>query len=317
LGSAFEYARAGRTTQPDQQAGTVHHISIIGFGEAAQAFVNGWRGQDTTLAVQAFDVKTLGCAEVAQGKVQDYRRCHVKGVASLGDLMETADIAFSLVTADQALRVAKDAAEHITPGAFFFDGNSCAPDTKRQNAELIEAKGGHYIDMAIMAPVHPRLHKTPILISGAEAERALDILTGLGMEARIEAGPVGRASSIKMIRSIMVKGMEALMAEAMLAGRRAGVEDVVLDSLEKSWPGFDWCAHTAYNLERMMMHGERRAAEMREVVKTIDDLDLASDMSQATVEWQQVIGDLGLDAGADELGARLDRVLGGLEKGKT
>jgi 3-hydroxyisobutyrate dehydrogenase-like beta-hydroxyacid dehydrogenase len=295
----------------------VYHISTIGFGEAAQAFVKGWRAAHVASDVQAFDIKTQGSEDVAQSKARDYRKCHVTGLANLGELVKPARILFSLVTADQAMAIAQETATHITPGTFYFDGNSCAPDTKRQNADVIEAAGGHYIDMAIMAPVHPKLHKTPILMSGAKAEQALEILTGLGMEVQIEPGPVGRASAIKMIRSIMVKGMEALMAEAMLAGRRAGVEDVVLASLEKSWPGFDWRARTTYNLERMMVHGDRRAAEMREVVKTVDDLGLPSDMAQATVKWQQAIGERALAAGPDDLAARLDMVLNGLEKGKT
>jgi 3-hydroxyisobutyrate dehydrogenase-like beta-hydroxyacid dehydrogenase len=306
----------------NQDSGTTSNdrkpLSLIGFGEAAQAFVKGWRRDGFGGVISAYDLKTDGDDHVARMDIlADYKTFDVFQRDSVTEVFEYANIAFSLVTADQAESVALEATKTLSPGTFYFDGNSCAPDTKRQNADVIEAAGGHYIDMAIMAPVHPKLHKTPILISGAKADQALEILTGLGMEARIEPGPVGRASAIKMTRSIMVKGMEALMAEAMLAGRRAGVEDVVLASLEKSWPGFDWRARAAYNLERMMVHGDRRAAEMREVVKTIDDLGLPSNMARATVEWQRAIGAMALAAGPDDLAARLDMVLNGLEKGKT
>ncbi len=112
-----------------------------------------------------------------------------------------------------------------------------------------------------MAPVHPKRHETPILLSGPEAEAALPVLTSLGMLPRVTGVRVGEASSIKMLRSVMIKGLEALTAEAMLAARKAGVEGAVIASLQASDPGIDWEKRSAYNLERMMVHGERRAAK--------------------------------------------------------
>ena len=138
------------------------------------------------------------------------------------------------------------------------------------------------------------------------------------MSVKVEEGDVGRASSIKMIRSVMVKGIEALVAECVLAGRRAGVDDVVLASLEQSHPGFGWTDRTAYNLERMMQHGQRRAAEMREVAQTANDLGLNNGMSGAIADWQQMIGDLALDPGEDSYETRADAILSALNpKGRT
>jgi 3-hydroxyisobutyrate dehydrogenase-like beta-hydroxyacid dehydrogenase len=112
-----------------------------------------------------------------------------------------------------------------------------------------------------------------------------------------------------MLRSVMVKGMEALMAECFLAARRAGVEDKVLASLSGSFPEIDWPLRGAYNLERMIVHGRRRAAEMREVALTVEALGLPANMVHACVEWQEKIGQTGADSGEDVLETRLEAVL--------
>jgi 3-hydroxyisobutyrate dehydrogenase-like beta-hydroxyacid dehydrogenase len=169
----------------------------------------------------------------------------------------------------------------------------------------------------VMAPVHPRLHRTPLLISGPHAERAAAALAALGMSAKVHDGPVGAASSVKMIRSIMMKGLEALVCECVLAGRKAGVIETVLDSLDDTYPGFDWKTKSAYMLERVMTHGLRRAAEMREVALTVDLLGLKGEMSRACVVWQRRIGELGLRveaAEADDYGAFADRILAKLDR---
>jgi 3-hydroxyisobutyrate dehydrogenase-like beta-hydroxyacid dehydrogenase len=294
-----------------------HKVAFIGFGEAASAFVKGWnKGPSET--VIAYDIKTDHDSEaVRNGKWSDYEQAGVVGCTSLRDVLKSADVIFSLVTADQAAGVARDAAELIKKDAFFFDCNSCAPGTKSKSAVLIETAGARYVDVAVMAPVYPKLHHTPVSLSGPHVDGAKVIFDAMDMKASIVEGDVGAASSIKMIRSIMMKGMEALFAECVLAGRKAGVEDVVLDSLDKTYPGFDFKEKAAYMLERSMTHGIRRAAEMREVAITVDDLGLQGDMARATVEWQQRIGDLQVKAEDGETyQERADRLLAALTQQK-
>lgn len=272
-------------------------IAIIGFGEAGQAFVEGW-GSKCEFDVCAFDIKT----DTSKGdsKWQEYKSAGVTGCATIAEALDGADAAISLVTADQAHVAAKNAADHMKSGAFFFDGNSCAPETKKKSAQAINKAGGRYIDMAIVAPVHPALHRVPVLLSGEYVEAAQDLVTKLDLSAKHMEGPVGTASAIKMTRSIMMKGLEALMVECVLAGRKAGVEDIVLESLEATYPGFGWKDKAAYMFERVLTHGIRRAAEMREVAITVDDLDLNGAMAHATVDWHQRLGDLGLDTSGYE-----------------
>lgn len=288
-------------------------VAFIGFGEAAGAFRAGWRDAGLTPSVAAFDIKTAASnPAICNQKWNDYAAANVTGGETPGAALDGATIILSLVTADQALNAARAAADCIPAGALYCDGNSCAPGTKTQAAHLIEAAGGRYVDMAVMAPVYPKRHHTPLLLAGPHADDALAALTALDMKAKVAGPVVGAASSIKMIRSIMMKGMEALFLECVLAGRKAGVDDVVLSSLDVTYPGFDFKAKAAYMQERVMTHGIRRAAEMREVARTVDDLGLGGTMARATVDWQQRVGDLKLDAkaiGADDYGALADAIL--------
>jgi 3-hydroxyisobutyrate dehydrogenase-like beta-hydroxyacid dehydrogenase len=258
--------------------------------------------------VKAFDVKT-GASATRDAMRAAYDAHGVRGGETLEDALEGATAVFSVVTADRALEAAEAAAAHIGQGCFWFDCNSCAPDTKRRAAEVIEAAGGRYVDVAVMAPVHPKRHHVPLLVSGPHADHAMDLLARLDMKPRFAGDAVGRASSIKMLRSVMIKGMEALTAECFLAARRAGVEDEVIGSLEASDPDIAWRERGAYTLERMMVHGARRASELREVTVTVRDLGLGGEMSAATAIWEDRIAALGVDPGEDDLMPRLDHLL--------
>jgi 3-hydroxyisobutyrate dehydrogenase-like beta-hydroxyacid dehydrogenase len=289
-------------------------IAFLGFGEAAHAFLEGWRtNSDFTARICAYDIKADSPdSQVRTAKRADYAAAKVLGASTAAEAVTGAEAVFSVVTADQAHEAAMAALSGLAKGALFFDCDSCAPQTKLRTSQDVEAAGGRYVDVAVMAPVHPRLHQTPLLISGPHVEAAAAVLAALAMSAKIHDGPVGAASAVKMIRSIMMKGLEALVCECVLAGRRAGVIETVLDSLDETYPGFDWKKRSAYMLERVMTHGVRRAAEMREVALTVDLLGLKGEMSRASVGWEEAIGELGLRANqaeAADYAVLADRIL--------
>jgi 3-hydroxyisobutyrate dehydrogenase-like beta-hydroxyacid dehydrogenase len=293
-------------------------IAFLGFGEAAQAFLEGWRTQPHFAThVTAYDLKTDSAdPQVRDAKSDDYFAACVEGAATAPDALADAPLVFSLVTADQAEAAALAALPGLAGDAFFFDCNSCAPQTKARSASRVEAAGGRYVDVAVMSPVHPRLHRAPLLISGPHAEAAAAALRSLDMAPKIHQGPVGSSSAIKMIRSVMIKGLEALACECALAGRAAGVDAVVLASLEETFPGFGWKTRVAYMMERVTTHGVRRAAEMREVALTVDQLGLDGAMSRGAVAWQQRIGELGLraaDGDSSDYRDLADRILSALD----
>jgi 3-hydroxyisobutyrate dehydrogenase-like beta-hydroxyacid dehydrogenase len=298
------------------QAGA-QRIAFLGFGEAAQAFLTGWRTQPAFAArVVAYDVKTDSPdPSVRDAKRADYAAAGVADGGNAPAALAGAALVFSLVTADQAEAAALAALPGLAGGAFFFDCNSCAPQTKARSASQVEAAGARYVDIAVMSPVHPRLHRSPLLISGPHADAAAAALRSLDMTPKIHEGPVGSSSAIKMIRSVMIKGLEALACECALAGRAAGVDAVVLASLDETFPGFDWKKRVAYMMERVTTHGVRRAAEMREVALTVDWLGLDGAMSRGAVAWQQRIGALGLraaDGDSSDYRDLADRILSAL-----
>ncbi|MFN7103054.1 MAG: DUF1932 domain-containing protein [Pseudorhizobium sp.] len=283
-------------------------IVFVGFGEAGHAIASGW-SRSRLKTVRAYDV---ALAEEGDGRQAVLARCSdagVEAVASLQQALDGASVIFCLVTADQALEAARTASPHLQQGALWLDCNSCAPQTKARAALVIEAVGGRYVDVAVMAPVYPKRHQVPLLLSGPHAQEAAGLIEQLEMRPTITGKNVGDASSVKMLRSVMIKGLEALTAECLLGARRAGVEEAVLASLQASDPGIDWRARGAYNLERMMVHGARRAAEVEEVCATLQELGIPDWMSRGTVEWQRTVSALDLEPGKDDLAKRSDIIL--------
>jgi 3-hydroxyisobutyrate dehydrogenase-like beta-hydroxyacid dehydrogenase len=261
-----------------------HEPALIGYGEAGSTFALA--GQ-WSAGARTYDILEDRRTVAAQAGI---RACDTAAAA-----MDGCGLVLSMVTADQALAAAKEAGRHIKTGAIFCDLNSVSPETKRQAATAVEQSGGHYVDVAIMSPVNPARLNVPLLLSGAAAPEAERALSGLGFtNCRVVGPQVGQASAVKMIRSVIVKGMEALTAEAMLAADAAGVMDEVLASLDLSEKSRPWADRADYNLDRMMVHGTRRAAEMEEVCATLESLGVEPLLSRGTVERQRQIGSLRL-----------------------
>lgn len=254
-----------------------HRLALIGFGEAGSTFARaaGWGGD-----ALAFDI--------APDRAAIMRECGVNAASSAGVKLASAPLVLSLVTADAAEQVARDYAPFLAPNALFCDMNSVAPETKRAAALAVEAAGGRYVDVAVLAPVDPTRLAVPLLLAGPAADEAEALLRSAGFtNTRTVGEEVGRASAIKMIRSVMVKGIEALTAEMMLAADAAGVVDEVLASLDASEKARPWAERAAYNLERMTTHGLRRAAEMEESAKTLSALGVEPIMTAGTVRRQR------------------------------
>jgi 3-hydroxyisobutyrate dehydrogenase-like beta-hydroxyacid dehydrogenase len=141
----------------------MERVSVIGFGEAGAALASrGWRGYD----------RKTDFARLRNAKLADFADVGVEACSSAADALERADAVLSLVTADQALAAAENGGHSLPPGVLWFDMNSVAPDTKRAAAQFVEAGGGRYVDVAVMAPVHPKRRAVPLLVSGQHAATA-------------------------------------------------------------------------------------------------------------------------------------------------
>ena len=277
------------------------NICFIGFGEAGEALSGGFRSQSPV----AWDVKLLSDGPSFRKRIQSVG---FKPASSLENALEGIDWVISLVTADQAAIVCEQVCSSIRSKFTYLEMNSCSPGTKRSNAQMISDAGGVLADVAIMSPVNPSRIETPLLVSGPSAGDCVSFLNHFGYNASLCGPDVGQASSLKMTRSIMIKGVEALSAECFLTAQRLGIQPEIVASLSKSFDGLDWLKRGGYNLERMSKHGIRRAAEMREVIATIQETGISPDMTRSTVEWQQRIGDLALDPDTQDL-AKLSQLL--------
>ncbi|WP_439538559.1 DUF1932 domain-containing protein [Sphingomonas sp.] len=275
--------------------------SLVGFGEAGQAFAQP--------GVAAFDIATEN-GETRPSKITEYEPAQVRWSATPAGALAHAELVLILVTADQALPAAQRCAPLLKAGTLWLDMNSVAPGTKREAARAIEAAGGRYVDVAVMAPVLPARLGVPLLVAGPHADAAAEALRAYGFtKVAVSGAKVGDASAIKMIRSVMIKGLEALTAECVLAAERAGVRQPVLASLDASWKEQGWADRADYNLDRMLAHGTRRAAEMEEVAKTLSDLGVDPAMTRGTIQRQREVGAFGITP-PDGLTAKVDAIEG-------
>ncbi len=226
-------------------------LCFIGFGEAGQAIAAGLREAGIG-RISAWDIlfpKADGAKLLQAGKA-----IGVHCADSVGDAVGGADIVISAVTAAASLEAAKSVKAHLAGRPFFLDINSVSPGRKQETARLL-GDAARYVDVAVLAPIHPARHKTPMLIAGPHGESIAPTLTGWGMRAPIAGSEIGAAAAIKMVRSVMIKGIEALTLECFLAAARAGVIDEVANSMKNNYPGLDWTKMVPYNLERMASHG--------------------------------------------------------------
>jgi 3-hydroxyisobutyrate dehydrogenase-like beta-hydroxyacid dehydrogenase len=265
-------------------------LCFIGFGEAGQAIAAGLRDAGTVETIAAWD---LLFPQAEGGKLKAAAdTIGVRSAGSAADAVRGADIIISAVTAASSTAAADSVKTHLAGKPFFLDINSVSPGRKQDTAKLL-ADTARFVDVAVLAPIYPARHQTPLLLAGPHAEAIAPALAALGMRANIAGPETGAAAAIKMVRSVMIKGIEALTMECFLAAARAGVIDEVAASMKNNYPGLDWAKVVPYNLERMASHGERRAAEMEEVADTLRELGVEPLMATATVKRQREMGQIG------------------------
>ena len=264
-------------------------ISFIGFGEAGQAIASGLR-EGGIEQIAAWDILFPQGAGVPLKAAAE--KFGVRAATSAADAIAETDMIISAVTAASSLEAARSVEPHIASNPYYLDINSVSPGRKQDTAKLLDGKV-RYVDVAVIAPIHPKRHQTPLLIAGPHADAIAPLLGELEMKLTVIPGDTGQAAAIKMIRSVMIKGMEALTLECFLAASRAGLLEEVTASLKNNYPTLDWTQIGDYNIERMASHGERRAAEMEESAATLRELGLEPLMVESTVKRQREMGAIG------------------------
>ncbi|MEW5863028.1 MAG: DUF1932 domain-containing protein [Pseudomonadota bacterium] len=291
-------------------------IAFIGFGEAGQTIGRGLVAQGVPLC--AYDILFDDPADGGR-LAQNARAMGVALAADHAEAVRGASLVFLAVTASSSLEAARSCLPGLADGQLFLDINSVSPRRKQQTAALVAPTGAAYVDVAVMAPVAPYGHRVPCLVGGPGAREFVPRAQALGMRVEFVSDEVGQASAIKMFRSILIKGLEALMLESMLAASEYRVEARVLASLKETFPSLDWEKLSGYLIERVVRHGARRAAEMREVAATLSEIGLEPVMASAAAARQQWLADLGVKnsvpAGVEERAALLAAIRRALGRG--
>ncbi len=236
------------------------------------------------MAIRAYDL--LFGSEAGSRLETAAQQLGVARASSAQEACAGAAFVFSAVTADRAEAVASEAASWLKPGQVFVDVNSAAPSTKQRAAEAVIASGADYLEAAVMAPVLKPGLKVAILSGGPKAQAASEALNGLGMNLTPVSEVYGRASAMKLCRSIVIKGLEALMVDCAAACEAWDVKDPVFASLNATFPSIDFHALAADMRERVATHGVRRSAEMREAAEMLDVASLHPGLAQAIADAQ-------------------------------
>jgi 3-hydroxyisobutyrate dehydrogenase-like beta-hydroxyacid dehydrogenase len=267
----------------------LQHIALIGFGEAGAIF-----GADLAAAgcdVSMYDI-LLDDDATRSAMLARAEQAHVRAQDSFAAAVSNADLVISAVTASSSGDVAALAGRHLRAGQFLLDINSVSPGKKQWSSQAVEASGADYVESAVMAPVPPYRLKVPMLLGGRCADRLAAQLSRFGMNAQAISNEIGVASAVKMCRSVIIKGIEALAVESMRAARHFGAEKQVLASLNETFPSMGWDKELPdYLISRVAEHGRRRASEMREVARTLEDAGFEPTMAAATARLQDALVD--------------------------
>ena len=263
-------------------------VGLIGYGEVGKILAEDLRSAGHAVAV--FDLKLV--TEAGAAMREHAARHGVELYESHAAAVRGAALVVSAVTASQAVPVARACAQAIEPGAFFLDFNSASPQAKISGAAIVNAAGGRFVEGAVMTTVPAHRIKVPLLLGGPDATALEPVLVSLGFAPKVASDKLGIASATKMCRSIMIKGLEAMVIEAFTTARHYGVEDAVIASLVETYPGIDWEKQGAYLFQRVIEHGRRRSEEVREVAATVRDAGLAPHSANGTAERQAWVADL-------------------------
>jgi 3-hydroxyisobutyrate dehydrogenase-like beta-hydroxyacid dehydrogenase len=259
------------------------NIGIIGYGEVGQIFARDLLKNGAT-RVTVWD--RLFGTPVAEERIARARELGIEIAESAAEAAADADVVISAVTADQARAVALEAAGYLEAGQVLFDVNSASPDTKIASAKVIEAAGAEFMEGAVMATVPGPDLAVPILGGGRCAVQMAEKLNALGMNITPVSEETGRASAMKLCRSIMIKGIEALIIQCKDASTKWDVEEYVFNSLKSSYPGIDWPKLATDMRKRVNQHGVRRSAEMREAAQMVEALGLNPSLMNGVADVQ-------------------------------
>lgn len=258
------------------------NIGIIGFGEVGQVFASGLLENNPDVNVYVYDILLEKKEKDIEEKIFN---CGAEPVYRIDQLAHKCEIVLSLVSSAASVNVAKEFSKELDDQKIFIDFTTSTPQDKKVSEDVIRGKKGLYVDAAIMGTVATEKSKVPLLLSGSHAAETEKQLTALGFNCQIVELPNGASASIKLLRSIFMKGLEALVLETMITARNYGVEKAVLESISKTIDNNDFTAFSNALITTHMVHKNRRMKEVSDCIKIITDAKLEPSVTEGVLTF--------------------------------
>lgn len=277
-------------------------FAFIGFGEVSYSISKGLRAEfSDKITLTAYDA-ILGSGKPTEQTVRE-RAAEVS--VTLADTLEAAvrdaDVVFCAVQGAYSLDVGKSARDRLKPGAIYIDLTTANPAHKLELETFFTANSLEFVDAAMLGPLPLYLHKVPMLISGSGTSRAEKLMRDCNMDVTPVQGPAGEASKIKLTRSVFMKGLQALLVETFLFARKAGVEDIVMQSIAETMSKSSFADTAKRLITADLVHAERRAHEVSDSVLVMKSLELDPIVATAVAQRLKASAALGL---REELGGK-------------
>lgn len=284
----------------------IRTICLLGLGEVGSLLADNLGRREVSLVCWDRQFDDAGSVPSRNA----ITRKQLRQAPSAEEAAPGCELVISAVTAAQNLDAARSIVSGLDRGAWFLDLNSVSPSARQSAAEIVQQAGGRYVEAAVMSPIHPDGIASPILAGGPHARTFIPVAHGLGFSRMTFcADRIGLASATKMCRSVVVKGMESLLVESLLAARHHGVDGAVIASLRDLFPHPDWAQHARYMISRSLRHGLRRSEEMCEAAETVAEAGIDGWMSEASARSQERAAQLARASDQHELGPMLDAML--------
>lgn len=268
-------------------------IALIGFGEGGSAIArglcgaDGWRGQarpgdNRPRRVIAIDT-ALDIDDRGHALGDAARRLDVAIARDYTAALREADLVFSAVPGEDALAAATSAAPLLKPGALYLDLCTVTGRMAEADRAVLEVAGVRYVDVAVMGSFLGHGHKAPMLLAGADAAATAAWMRDNGFAVTVLGPKPGSASAVKMMRSVMMKGIEALAVESFVAARRQGILEEVLDCFgDLDLETFR--QYAARLVTTHVVHARRRWEEMALVERTLIETGVEPLMTRAIAQ---------------------------------
>lgn len=233
------------------------------------------------ISISVFDIK-FDDKEFSESLMLRAKEQGVTVQEDLRSLVVNNDIILSIVTGEAAIHVVRECLPFLEKGKVFVDMNTLSPRKKMLMGEMIEKKGGSFVEVAILGAIASYGFKSPMLVCGERADQFVDLLANMSFNVTFLSNEIGKASYMKMLRSVFAKGVEALLLEMLVAAKRCDLVEPLMGAIVEHMDGSSFYDIANTWLTTNAIHAERRTEEMEHVIETLNELNMKPIMAEAT-----------------------------------